>query len=188
MASVSICSDFGAQESKVCHCYHCLPIYLPWSDRTRCHNLRFFECWVLSQLFHSIFSPSSRGSSVPLLFLPLGWCHLHIWGYWYFSWQSCIILTGTYLLNLMWWELRTPVLSTDSSPQLSLTPTLCDCLFLFQILKIGMWQGRDRDDADVYKREAVIHKGLGSGFRLPEFHFCLLYLWASSVCDSVPHI
>ena len=23
-----------------------------------------------------------------LHFLPYGWCHLHIWGYWYFSWQS----------------------------------------------------------------------------------------------------
>ena len=29
-----------------------------------------FECWVLSQLFHSPLSLSSRGSSVPLLFLP----------------------------------------------------------------------------------------------------------------------
>ena len=29
MAEVSICSDFGAQESKVCHCFHCFPIYLP---------------------------------------------------------------------------------------------------------------------------------------------------------------
>ena len=38
-----------------------------------------FECWVLSQLFHSPLSPSSRGSLVPLCFLPLGWCHLHIW-------------------------------------------------------------------------------------------------------------
>ena len=25
----SICSDFGAQENKVCHCFHCFPIYLP---------------------------------------------------------------------------------------------------------------------------------------------------------------
>ena len=24
-----ICSDFGAQENKVCHCFHCFPIYLP---------------------------------------------------------------------------------------------------------------------------------------------------------------
>ena len=40
----------------------------------------FFECWVLSQLFHSPLSPSSRGSLLPFCFLPLGWCHLHIWG------------------------------------------------------------------------------------------------------------
>ena len=37
--------------------------------------------WMLSlsQLFHSPLSLSSRGSSVPLHFLPEGWCHLHIW-------------------------------------------------------------------------------------------------------------
>ena len=23
----------------VCHCFHCLPIYLPWGDGTRCHDL-----------------------------------------------------------------------------------------------------------------------------------------------------
>ena len=28
MAAVTICSDFGAQENKVCHCFHCFPIYL----------------------------------------------------------------------------------------------------------------------------------------------------------------
>ena len=25
----------------VCHCFHCLPSYLPWSDETRCHDLCF---------------------------------------------------------------------------------------------------------------------------------------------------
>ena len=29
MAAVTIHSDFGAQENKVCHCFHCFPIYLP---------------------------------------------------------------------------------------------------------------------------------------------------------------
>ena len=29
MAAVTICSDFGAQESKVCHCFIFVPIYLP---------------------------------------------------------------------------------------------------------------------------------------------------------------
>ena len=28
-AAVTIYSDFGAQENKVCHCFHCFPIYLP---------------------------------------------------------------------------------------------------------------------------------------------------------------
>ena len=28
MAAVTICSDFGAQENKVCHYFHCFPIYL----------------------------------------------------------------------------------------------------------------------------------------------------------------
>ena len=34
MAEVTICNDFGAQENKVRHCFHCFPIYLPWSDGT----------------------------------------------------------------------------------------------------------------------------------------------------------
>ena len=40
---VTICSDFGAPQNKVCHCFHCFPIYLPWSDRTRCHDLSFLN-------------------------------------------------------------------------------------------------------------------------------------------------
>ena len=30
--------------------------YLPWSDGNGCHDLRFFEGWVLSQLFHFLFN------------------------------------------------------------------------------------------------------------------------------------
>ena len=26
------------KKNKVCHCFHCFPIYLPWSDGTRCHD------------------------------------------------------------------------------------------------------------------------------------------------------
>ena len=42
-AAVTICSDFGAQNNKVCHCFQCFPIYLPWNDGTRCHDLRFLN-------------------------------------------------------------------------------------------------------------------------------------------------
>ena len=37
IAIVTICSDFGAQENKFCHCFHCVPI------GTRCHNLCFLN-------------------------------------------------------------------------------------------------------------------------------------------------
>ena len=52
--------------------------YLPWGNGTRCHDLKFFKCWVLSQLFHSPLAPLSKGSLVPLHSLPLEWCHLHM--------------------------------------------------------------------------------------------------------------
>ena len=56
-------------KNKVSHCFHCFSIYLPLSDGTRCHDLRFLNV-VSSQLFHSPLSFSSRGSLVPLSFLP----------------------------------------------------------------------------------------------------------------------
>ena len=43
MAAVTICSDIGAQENKVSHSFHCFPIYLPWSDGTRCHGISFLN-------------------------------------------------------------------------------------------------------------------------------------------------
>ena len=30
-----------SEPKKVCHCFYCFPIYLPWSDGTRCHDLSF---------------------------------------------------------------------------------------------------------------------------------------------------
>ena len=45
MAAVTICSDFGAPQNKV---FHCFPIYFPWSDGTGCHDLCFLnvELWA----------------------------------------------------------------------------------------------------------------------------------------------
>ena len=43
-----------SKKNKVSHCFHCLLIYLPWSDGTRCHDLSF---WMLS--FKPTFSLSS---------------------------------------------------------------------------------------------------------------------------------
>ena len=30
-------------QNKVSHCFHCFPIYLPWSDGTICHDLSFLN-------------------------------------------------------------------------------------------------------------------------------------------------
>ena len=32
-----------AQENKICHCFHFVLIYLPWSGGTRCHDLHFLN-------------------------------------------------------------------------------------------------------------------------------------------------
>ena len=52
------------EPKNVCCCFQCFAIYFPWSDGTSCHDLRFSECWDLSQLFHSSLSLSSRGCLV----------------------------------------------------------------------------------------------------------------------------
>ena len=30
-------------QNKIWHCFHCLPIYFPWGDGTRCHDLSFLN-------------------------------------------------------------------------------------------------------------------------------------------------
>ena len=39
MAAVTIHSDFGAQEDKVCHCFHCFPII--------CHDVMGLDAMIL---------------------------------------------------------------------------------------------------------------------------------------------
>ena len=43
MAAVTISSDFRVQENKICHCFHCFPVYLLWSDGTGSHDLSFLN-------------------------------------------------------------------------------------------------------------------------------------------------
>ena len=43
MASINICCDFRAKKNKVSNCFHCFPIYLPWSNGNRCHDVSFLN-------------------------------------------------------------------------------------------------------------------------------------------------
>ena len=93
MAGVTICSDFRVQEEEICHWFHLFPLYLPWSDGTRCHDLRFFVlfCFLILN-FKPAFSLSSF-TLIKRLFSSSSSSAIRvvsstIWGFQYFSLQS----------------------------------------------------------------------------------------------------
>ena len=43
LQSLSLGNDFGAQENRVCHSFHCFLIYLPWSNGNGCHDFSFLN-------------------------------------------------------------------------------------------------------------------------------------------------
>ena len=53
MAIVTVHSDFGAAENKICHCLYFFPFYLPWSDM----EIMILVFWMVS--FKPAFSLSS---------------------------------------------------------------------------------------------------------------------------------
>ena len=72
MPAVTNCSDFPALENKVCHCFHCFPIYLPWSDGTRCHDLGFLNVTIL-QFLKIILNERSQSQKNFIL-----WVHFYV--------------------------------------------------------------------------------------------------------------
>ena len=103
MVAVTLCSDFGAWEDKVCHCFHFSPFYLPRSDGTGCHDvcslkLSFKPAFSLSSFillpYHQAIRRMSMrwsGTHVALLFtFPLKallWKSLRVWVFW--AWVAC---------------------------------------------------------------------------------------------------
>ena len=66
MVAVTVHSNFGAQENKICHCFYFFHVYSPLSDRTGCHDFSFLnvEFWasfftLLFTLIKRLFSSSS---------------------------------------------------------------------------------------------------------------------------------
>ena len=80
-----------------------------------CHDMigpdaMIFVFWMFNfkSAFDSPLSSSSRGSLVLLHFLPQRWCHLLIWGYLYFSWQSWLqlVLLPAWHIYMMYFAYR----------------------------------------------------------------------------------
>ena len=71
-----------------CHFFRCVLIF--WHE-VMGPDAMILVFWMFSfkpMLPLSSITFKKKGSLVPLHFLPQGWCHLHIWGYWCFSQQS----------------------------------------------------------------------------------------------------
>ena len=63
LAAVTVHSDFGGQENKIWLFPH-FPIYLPWSDGTRCHDLSFLNTEFYFSLFTLIIKSFFFSSSL----------------------------------------------------------------------------------------------------------------------------
>ena len=114
MAAVTICSDFGAPQNKVWHCFHSPHLFaMKWWDQIPWSLV--LECWVLSQLFHfsftfikRLFSSSSLSSIIVvpsaylrlLIFLP-AILMLVLHPTQHFTWYSYVSLILVVMLNLL---------------------------------------------------------------------------------------
>ena len=65
MAVAIICSDFGAQEKKICHYFHFFCFFLPWIDRTQCHEAETFD-----KIQHSFIRNTKQNKNTILYIVP----------------------------------------------------------------------------------------------------------------------
>ena len=131
MAAVIVCSNFGAQENKICHCFHFFP--------SICHEIMGLDAmilvfWMLSfkPAFHSPLSVSSRGSLVPLhLYLRL---LIYLLAILILACDSSSVafymMYSAYKLNkqgdnIQPWNNPFPILNQSSIPWLVLTVACC---------------------------------------------------------------
>ena len=82
---------------------HCFPIYLPWSDGTRCYDLHFLNVEFQANFFTLLFHPHQEAFFL-LHCLHLEWYHLHMWGCWYFSQQSWFQLVVHPAWHFTWYS------------------------------------------------------------------------------------
>ena len=134
-------SKLGKEYVKAVYCH---PAYLSYMQSTSCKMHGWMKHKLESRLLGEISITSNtqmipalwhkvkrnwRGSLVPLHFLPWGWCHLHIWGYWYFSHQSWVQL----VLHPAGWQCTTLMYSFPNLEPVSFSMSDSNCFFLICI-------------------------------------------------------
>ena len=62
---MTICNDFGAPKNKVWHCFHCFPIYLPWTvKKAECWRIDAFELWCWRRLLRAPWTARRSNQSI----------------------------------------------------------------------------------------------------------------------------
>ena len=99
MAVVIVHRDFGAQENKICHCFHFSSFCLSWSDGTRCHDLSFLSVKLSLSLSSFTFIRRLFSSSLLSAIRLLSWAYLvlitlcHVLGLCH-SFKGCALLSS----------------------------------------------------------------------------------------------
>ena len=70
MATITVHSNFGAQENKICHCFQFFPIYLSEGGTTRCQDLCFLNVEFQNSFFTLLFQPHQEA-----LYFLFTFCH-----------------------------------------------------------------------------------------------------------------
>ena len=136
--------------------------WMPWS---------FFFEYCFKPAFSLPLSLSSRGSLVPLCFLPLEWYHLHMWACWYFSWQSWFRLVLHPAQHFIWCTLHISYTSmvTWLQPWCSPFPILKQSIIVpCPVLTSASWP------ADRFHRRQIRWSCISISIRI--FHSLLWYV------------
>ena len=112
MATVTICNDFEGPKYSLT----LFPLFSYLFHEVMGPDAMIFVFWMLS--FKPTFSLSSftfikRLFSSSLLSAK-GWCHVHIWGYWYFSWQSWLLTASLIIILLL--NINLDIINNQSVP------------------------------------------------------------------------
>ena len=112
-----------------------------------CHEVMWPDAMILvfytlnfKPLFYSPLSPS-RGSLVPLCFLPSEWYHLHIWSCWYFPRQSWFLHVLHWSQQFVWCTLHVKLNKQDDNiqPWRTSFPILNQSVVPCLVLTVASW-------------------------------------------------
>ena len=104
-------------------------------------NAMILIFWMLG--FKPAFSLSHflQEALSPLWFVPFGWYHLHIWGYWYFSWQTWfqLVLSSSLAFHMLYSEFKLNKHCDHIQPWCTPFPIWSPSLISCPVLTVASW-------------------------------------------------